>query len=94
MVTGATGLVVDHALFGGEPLASDVLTPAVRNSLDFLEQLALAPINLGQFITSGSLLAAHSSINVVEIIACMTMKYSSRIPGIVADHTRILRSKL
>lgn len=64
MVTGATGLVVDHALFGGEPLASDVLTPAVRNSLDFLEQLALAPINLGQFITSGSLLAAHSSINV------------------------------
>lgn len=37
-------------------------------AITFAEQLILAPIHLGEYITSGSLIAAHSSINVLSVI--------------------------
>ncbi|KAF7969412.1 hypothetical protein HWV62_27411 [Athelia sp. TMB] len=60
--------VVDHAFFGGSDVSSLLIGGAVGAAITFAEQLTLAPIHLGEYITSGSLLAAHSSINVLSVI--------------------------
>jgi sn1-specific diacylglycerol lipase len=67
-VAAATATTVDHALFGGSTVTSPVLRAAVSTVVSFAEQLTLAPIHFGEYITSTSLLAAHSSINVLSII--------------------------
>lgn len=55
---------VDLAVFGGTPLA----VPALEGALKLAEQVALAPIHLGEYITNTSLYAAHSSVNVLSVI--------------------------
>ena len=49
-------------------MSSLVIGGAVATAITFAEQLTLAPLNFGEYITSGSLLAAHSSINVLSVI--------------------------
>lgn len=67
-VVGVTTPVVDHTLFGGSNVAGIFLGGAVTIALSLAEQLTLAPIHIGEYITSGSLMAAHSSINVLSVI--------------------------
>ncbi|KZP21658.1 alpha/beta-hydrolase [Athelia psychrophila] len=66
-VVGVASPVVDHAFFGGSDVSSMLIGGAVGAAITFAEQLTLAPIHLGEYITSGSLLAAHSSINVLSV---------------------------
>jgi len=40
----------------------------VHSVFDLAEQLALAPIRFSEYITSTSLIAAHSSINILSVI--------------------------
>jgi sn1-specific diacylglycerol lipase len=49
-------------------VSSLVIGGAVATAITLAEQLTLAPLNFGEYITSGSLLAAHSSINVLSVI--------------------------
>ncbi|KAJ7229092.1 hypothetical protein GGX14DRAFT_416658, partial [Mycena pura] len=65
---GLTASVVDHTLFGGISVARPVVKGAVSTVLSVAEQLALAPIFFSEYITSTSLLAAHSSINLLSAI--------------------------
>jgi sn1-specific diacylglycerol lipase len=65
---GITTTVVDHTLFGGLPVARPVVGGAVSTVLSLAEQIALAPIFFSQYITSASLLAAHSSINILSVL--------------------------
>ncbi|KAF8169501.1 hypothetical protein BJ912DRAFT_999603 [Pholiota molesta] len=65
---GATTTVVDLALFGGGSVTRPVAGLAVSTVLSIAEQITLAPIHLGEYITSTSLLAAHGSINVLSVI--------------------------
>jgi hypothetical protein len=67
-VVGITSPVVDHAFFGGNNVSGLVLGSAVATAITLAEQLTLAPLHIGEYITSGSLLAAHSSINVLSVI--------------------------
>ncbi|KAF9558240.1 alpha/beta-hydrolase [Agrocybe pediades] len=63
-----TGAVLDLALFGGGAVARPAFSYAVSTVLTIAEQITLAPIHLSEYITSTSLLAAHSSINVLSAI--------------------------
>ncbi|KAF7433590.1 hypothetical protein PC9H_005551 [Pleurotus ostreatus] len=63
-----TGAVVDHTLFRGSSIASPVLGGAVTTVISLAEQITLAPLHLGEYITTTSLLAAHGSINVLSVI--------------------------
>ncbi|KAG6864389.1 hypothetical protein C0991_009994, partial [Blastosporella zonata] len=65
---GATTAVVDHALFGGSIITRPVIGGAVSSAISLAEQMTLAPIFLSEYITSTSLIAAHSSINVLSVI--------------------------
>lgn len=65
---GLTAAAVDHAFFGGSTIASPVLGGAVASAISLAEQITLAPIFFGEYITATSLIAAHSSINVLSII--------------------------
>ncbi|KAJ7667515.1 hypothetical protein DFH06DRAFT_1085057 [Mycena polygramma] len=65
---GITTTVVDHTLFGGLTVARPVVGGAISTVLSFAEQIALAPIFFSEYITSTSLLAAHSSINLLSAI--------------------------
>ncbi|KAG6896859.1 hypothetical protein C0992_005606 [Termitomyces sp. T32_za158] len=65
---GITATVVDHAFFGGSTITRHIIGGAVSSAISFAEQLTLAPIFLGEYITSTSLIAAHSSINVLSVI--------------------------
>ncbi|KAG5220540.1 lipase class [Salix suchowensis] len=58
-----TGAVVEHTLFQGSSIASPVLGGAVTTVISLAEQITLAPLHLGEYITTTSLLAAHGSIN-------------------------------
>jgi hypothetical protein len=49
-------------------VSSFIIGNAVATAITLAEQLTLAPLNFGEYITSGSLLAAHSSINVLSVI--------------------------
>ncbi|CAK5276119.1 unnamed protein product [Mycena citricolor] len=64
----ASASVVDYTLFGGLPVARPVGGGVVSTILGLAEQVALAPIFISEYITSASLLAAHSSINVLTHI--------------------------
>ncbi|XP_006459806.1 hypothetical protein AGABI2DRAFT_202200 [Agaricus bisporus var. bisporus H97] len=65
---GVTTSVVDYALFGGGPVLGPVAGSAVHSAFSLAEQLVLAPIHLSEYLTSTSLMAAHSSINVLSVI--------------------------
>ncbi|KAF8966422.1 hypothetical protein BDZ97DRAFT_682787 [Flammula alnicola] len=65
---GVTTTAVDLALFGGSTVTRPVFGLAVSTVLTIAEQITLAPIHLSEYITSTSLLAAHSSINVLSVI--------------------------
>jgi hypothetical protein len=71
MASAAAGLsatAVDHTLFGGVPVARPLLPGVVATTISLVEQLTLAPIFLSEYVTSTSLIAAHSSINVISAI--------------------------
>ncbi|KAH9946602.1 alpha/beta-hydrolase [Amylocystis lapponica] len=65
---GITGSVVDHVLFGGNIGAGPLLGGAVSTAISTIESIALAPILLGETITSTSLVAAQSSLSSVSTI--------------------------
>ncbi|EIW82146.1 hypothetical protein CONPUDRAFT_55026 [Coniophora puteana RWD-64-598 SS2] len=64
---GAAAAAVDHAVFGGHTI-TPVVESAVSVALTFAETISLAPIFLGEYITTASLRAAHSSIDVLSVI--------------------------
>lgn len=63
-----TSTVVDFTLFGGYTVTRPVFGAAVSTVLTIAEQITLTPIHLSECITSTSLIAAHSSINVLSAI--------------------------
>ncbi|KAJ7067842.1 hypothetical protein C8F01DRAFT_1333376 [Mycena amicta] len=65
---GITASVVDHTLFGGVYIARPIVGGAVSTVLSVAEAIAMAPIFISEYITSSSLLAAHSSINLISAI--------------------------
>ncbi|KAI0637616.1 alpha/beta-hydrolase [Trametes polyzona] len=65
---GITGSVIDHTLFGGTTGAGALLGGAVSSAISAVEFVALAPILLGETITSTSLVAANSSLSMLTTI--------------------------
>ncbi|KAI1788937.1 alpha/beta-hydrolase [Ganoderma leucocontextum] len=65
---GFTGSVIDYALFGGATGAGQILGGAVSSAISAVEFVALAPLVLGESITSTSLVAAHSSLSILTTI--------------------------
>ncbi|KAG6830952.1 hypothetical protein H0H92_013663 [Tricholoma furcatifolium] len=65
---GVSTAVVDYALFGGSTITRPLLAGAVLSVVSLAEQITLAPIFLSEYITSTSLIAAHSSINILSVI--------------------------
>ena len=67
-VVGLTTTAVDLTLFGGGTVTRPIFGLAVSTVLTLAEQITLAPIHLSEYITTTSLLAAHSSINALSVI--------------------------
>lgn len=67
-VVGVAASTLDHAIFGGSEVAAPVLEGAVTSAITFAERLTLAPIYVGEYISSASLRAAYSSIDMLSII--------------------------
>ncbi|KAI0699803.1 hypothetical protein BC835DRAFT_1405006 [Cytidiella melzeri] len=65
---GLTGSAIDHAFFGGHVGAGPVLGGAVSSAISAVEALTLAPILLGETLASTTLVAAHSSLSVLQAI--------------------------
>ncbi|KAG5639349.1 hypothetical protein H0H81_004070 [Sphagnurus paluster] len=65
---GVTTTVVDHAIFGGSTVTRPLVGGAVSSVISIAEQITLAPIFLSEYVTHTSLIAAHSSINVLSVI--------------------------
>lgn len=65
---GISATVVDAALFGGVTVTRPVVGGAVSAAIGLVEQLTLVPIHLGEYLTSTSVIAAHSSINLLSAI--------------------------
>ncbi|KAF9242949.1 hypothetical protein BU15DRAFT_60231 [Melanogaster broomeanus] len=65
---GATASAFDHTVFGGKEVTSPIIEGAVSSAINFAEALTLAPIFLGEYISSASLRAAHSSIDILSVI--------------------------
>lgn len=64
----ATALAFDDTILGRKQVMAPVVEGAVSSAIDFAETLTLAPIYLGECISSASLRAAHSSIDILSII--------------------------
>ncbi|TDL29019.1 alpha/beta-hydrolase [Rickenella mellea] len=62
------GVTVDYALFGTNVGTGLVLGGAVATAITLVEQLALAPILIGETVTSTSLVAARSSLDALGSI--------------------------
>ncbi|OAX40588.1 alpha/beta-hydrolase [Rhizopogon vinicolor AM-OR11-026] len=67
-VVGMVASTLDHAVFGGSEVAAPVLEGAVATAITFAERLTLAPIYVGEYISSASLRAAYGSIDILSII--------------------------
>ncbi|KAI0366229.1 alpha/beta-hydrolase [Pilatotrama ljubarskyi] len=65
---GITGSVIDHTLFRGSTGAGAKLGSAVSTVISAVEFVALAPILLGETVTSTSLVAAQSSLSMITTI--------------------------
>ncbi|KAF9004698.1 hypothetical protein BDQ17DRAFT_1399534 [Cyathus striatus] len=63
-----TTSALDLFLFGGAPTSQPAVSSALTAAFSFAESLTLAPIHFTEYLTSTSLLAAHSSINVLSVI--------------------------
>ncbi|TFK64906.1 alpha/beta-hydrolase [Pluteus cervinus] len=63
---GATTTAVDHTFFGGDAVTRPMFGAAVSMVLTVAEQITLAPVFLSEYITATSLVAAHSSINLLS----------------------------
>lgn len=64
---GVTSTLVDHTLFGGNNVARQAFGDAAHSVISFAERITLAPIFLGEYVTATSVIAAHSSINVLSV---------------------------
>ncbi|KAG0695787.1 hypothetical protein DFH29DRAFT_954100 [Suillus ampliporus] len=67
-VVGVVASALDHVVFGGSEVAAPVLEGAVSSAFTFAERLTLAPIYVGEYISSASLRAAYGSIDVLSVI--------------------------
>ncbi|KAG1875384.1 hypothetical protein DFJ58DRAFT_872584 [Suillus subalutaceus] len=67
-VVGVVASALDHTIFGGSEVAAPVLEGAVVSAITFAERLTLAPIHVGEYISSASLRAAYSSIDMLSVI--------------------------
>lgn len=65
-VAGLAGSSVDYVLFGGVGTVGPALGGAASAVISLAEQIALAPILLGETVTSTSLVAAGSSIDILS----------------------------
>ncbi|KAL7281997.1 hypothetical protein ACG7TL_003464 [Trametes sanguinea] len=65
---GLTGTVIDHTLFGGSTRAGTLFGDAVSSAISAVEFVALAPILLGETLTSTGLVAAQSSLSLLTTI--------------------------
>ena len=65
---GVVASTLDHAIFGGSEVAAPVLEGAVTTAITFAERLTLAPIYVGEYISSASLRAAYGSIDLLSTI--------------------------
>ncbi|KAJ3519608.1 hypothetical protein NM688_g9276 [Phlebia brevispora] len=65
---GLTGSVLDHAIFGGKMNAGPALGGFVASAISTVESLTLAPIAIGESIASTTLVAAHSSLSVLQAV--------------------------
>ncbi|KAI0829253.1 alpha/beta-hydrolase [Trametes gibbosa] len=65
---GFTGTVIDHTLFGGSTGAGALFGGAVSSAISAVEFVALAPILLGETLTSTSFVAANSSLSILTTI--------------------------
>ncbi|KZS94124.1 alpha/beta-hydrolase [Sistotremastrum niveocremeum HHB9708] len=59
------GTLIDYAVFGGDNGTGNVIGSAVTNVFNLAETMALAPILLGESVTSTSLVAASGSLDVL-----------------------------
>lgn len=57
----------DHTVFGIN-VTAPVIEGAVTTAINFAEAITLAPIFLGEYISSASLRAAHGSIDILSVI--------------------------
>ncbi|KAJ7047845.1 hypothetical protein C8F04DRAFT_23945 [Mycena alexandri] len=89
---GLTAAVVDHTLFGGLTVVRPVIGGAVSTVLSLAEQIALAPIFFSEYITSTSLLAAHSSINLLSAIIPGSSEASFSLSSFITLVKRELKS--
>ncbi|KAH7912444.1 hypothetical protein BJ138DRAFT_1148322 [Hygrophoropsis aurantiaca] len=64
---GVTAATFDRVVFGGH-VTAPVLEGAVSSAITFAERLTLAPIYFGEYISTASLRAAHSSIDILSVI--------------------------
>lgn len=67
-VASLTGTALDHAVFGGSVGAGPMLGGAVSTAISALETLTLAPILIGESIASTTLVAAQSSLTVLQAV--------------------------
>lgn len=67
-MAGLTTSFVDSTLFGGSTITTPLLGSTLSAVFTLAEQITLAPIHLSEYITATTLLAAHSSINVLSVI--------------------------
>ncbi|OSX60616.1 hypothetical protein POSPLADRAFT_1148763 [Postia placenta MAD-698-R-SB12] len=65
---GVTGSALDQAFFGGSVGAGPILGGAVSTAISTIESLALAPILIGESLTSTSFVAAQSSLSALSTI--------------------------
>ncbi|GJE84830.1 lipase family protein [Phanerochaete sordida] len=67
-IASLTGAAVDHAVFGGSIGAGKAAGTVVSTAISALEALTLAPILIGESIASTTLVAAHSSLTVLQAV--------------------------
>lgn len=67
-VASLAGSAVDHAIFGGSLGAGPVLGGAISTAISGIEALTLVPILLGESIASTTLVAAHSSLSILQAV--------------------------
>ncbi|EKM59528.1 uncharacterized protein PHACADRAFT_191896 [Phanerochaete carnosa HHB-10118-sp] len=67
-IASLTGTALDHAVFGGSIGAGPAAGSVVSTAISALEALALTPILIGESITSTTLVAAQSSLTVLQAV--------------------------
>lgn len=63
-----TGSALDHAVFGGTIGAGPIFGGAVSTAITAIETVTLAPLLIGESIASTTLVAAQSSLSVLQAI--------------------------